>query len=1594
MKKYLVFATLAALPFAATAQDEEGEGYLTRLIQDNLSGDDRIVDIQGFEGALSSEATVARITVADSDGVWLTLEDVTLDWNRSALLRGRIDVQELSAALIRVDRAPITPPSENIPDAEAQPFSLPELPVSIQLDSLDIARIELGEPLIGEALALSLTGSASLAGGEGSANVTANRLDGQTGIFDIAGSYDNETRNVGLNLRVEEGEDGLIATRAGIPGAPSLLLTLQGDAPLSAFAADLTLATSGQPRITGNFALDQTDSQTGFALNIGGDVTPLLAPDYQGFFGTDVALVATGAQADDGSFFLSDLDLRAQKLNLQGEVRVDADGWAEFIDLTGTVADTTGDSVLLPIGGPKTYVDNVDLSIQFDQSLGEDWTASFDINGFDRPGLGIDAITLDGGGTIRAESAADAGLFTADLQYRADGVELDDAGAAQAFGDALTGQIVVLRDPTAPIEIPTLTLNGPGIELDAEATIDTSGDTPVINTQLNFDADAIQRFSTLAGRDLGGAARATITAVLQPLDGMFDINIDAATDDLAVDVAQLDPILAGAGTVRLSAVRDTEGTRLPNLRIETPEALITGRANLTSAVSTGDFDVSLRNLGLVVAGLDGPANVTGTADRAADGNVTFDVQGQVPETTFAATGTVAPFEDTQRVNAVVNLQADDLSVFRQISNQDLSGAVDLAVDASLLADLTNYSADITGSMQDVQTGFDQVDPLLVGAGSLRGTVGYTGDATYRVQDLDLQTPQLSLTGDALGGLTGPAEADIALRLTDVGLVVDGLAGPLAATITGNRDASEVANLILRAQGPGVDLDADVQIAAPQDDYRIAGRIAAEVPDLAPYAALAGQDAISGGIDLVVDGTLLPDLSAVDVTLNGTTQDITAGIAQVDQLMAGAGRISGGVARTGPDSFALNNLDVATPQFTLSGSGSGGLTGPLNADITAILRDAGTLAQGLNGALTLDLTADRDSTGTAQIDLTARGSGTDVAVDATVAPQEDDYRITATVDAAIAQLSQFAALAGQPISGGLSVNAAATLMPDLSTLDVQARAQTRQLAIGNSQVDQLLAGTGNLTVDASKDGADITVRSFDVQFPQITASGALEAGPGGSAAGQIQARLANVGLFTDVLSGPVTAQGQVGRTAGGDFTLDIDATGPGGIQASADGTVAAGGNLNLDANGQVPLGLANTFITPRSLDGIATFNLSVNGPPALTSVSGQIATGGARLSLPSLSESLENITGRIALDGQSAQIDMTTEVGTGGTLTLTGPVALTGGYNADLGLALRAVRLRDPNLYEAILNGRVTVQGPLAGGAVIGGDVQLSEANIQVPSSGVGGLGELPEVRHLNPDAAVRQTLNRADVAIDGGDRAAAETGGGGPVYPLALTITAPNQIFVRGRGLDAELGGQLALGGTTANIIPVGQFDLIRGRISILQQRFDLTEGSATLQGDFLPYLRLVAATETDNGTVVRIVVEGPANDPEVSFESVPDLPQDEVLSQLIFGRDLSEISPLQAVQLAAAVGELAGRGGGGLIDGFRANLGLDDFDVTTDAEGNAALRAGKYLSDNLYTDVTIGSDGSTEINLNLDITSEITAKGTAGADGETSIGIFFERDY
>lgn len=82
MWRALVIAVCLASPVWAQQDDRD---YLTAFLEDTLSDAGRQVTVTGFAGALSSQATIEKLTIADDQGVWITLNGVVLDWSRSAL---------------------------------------------------------------------------------------------------------------------------------------------------------------------------------------------------------------------------------------------------------------------------------------------------------------------------------------------------------------------------------------------------------------------------------------------------------------------------------------------------------------------------------------------------------------------------------------------------------------------------------------------------------------------------------------------------------------------------------------------------------------------------------------------------------------------------------------------------------------------------------------------------------------------------------------------------------------------------------------------------------------------------------------------------------------------------------------------------------------------------------------------------------------------------------------------------------------------------------------------------------------------------------------------------------------------------------------------------------------------------------------------------------------------------------------------------------------------------------------------------------------------------------------------------------------------
>ena len=708
-----------------------------------------------------------------------------------------------------------------------------------------------------------------------------------------------------------------------------------------------------------------------------------------------------------------------------------------------------------------------------------------------------------------------------------------------------------------------------------------------------------------------------------------------------------------------------------------------------------------------------------------------------------------------------------------------------------------------------------------------------------------------------------------------------------------------------------------------------------------------------------------------------------------------GRIEGlasGFAVTGTASARLDDLARLS---TLAGrplggsaaaqvAGSGSLLGgsfdlegeTLGTDLHVGQRELDNL---LRGTARIGLSLRRDQTGTLIRRLEIAARTLTAAVTGRVATAGSDL----AADLAFSDL----AVLGGGYRGALTGTGHFTGTPATGTLTLEALADG--LAVGQSEADRVLAGQTQVTLALDVRDGQISLNRAELTNPQLAASATGTEGQRGL---DLTARLTNLALLLPDFPGAVTLTGTLVEGGQGS-RVDLRLLGPGGIDAGVSGTLAPGyaqADLAIVGTGQA--GLANGLIAPRTVAGPLRFDLRLNGPFSLASLVGRVSLAGGRISDLDHAIAATDITATADLAGGQVQITASAGASTGGQLRASGAVALSAPYDGDLVISLQSVGINDPQLYRTTASGQVTVSGPVGGGALIAGRLVLGATELRIPSSGFGGVA-LPDLRHVNEPADVRATRARAGLV------GAGRSGRSGPPFRLDLTIEAPSRVFLRGRGLDAELGGVLTLGGTTAAVVPNGAFNLIRGRLDILGKRLVLSEARLQLEGEFLPFVRVLASNEGD-GITTSVLIEGPADAPSVRFVSNPELPEEEVLARLLFGRDLTSLSVFQAAQLAGAVATLAGRGGEGIVGRLRKGFGLDDLDLATSATGETSVKVGKYLGKNLYSEIIVDQQGQSQINLNLDLGPNITLRGSTvtgtpdGSPGSTGIGIFIEKDY
>lgn len=234
---------------------------------------------------------------------------------------------------------------------------------------------------------------------------------------------------------------------------------------------------------------------------------------------------------------------------------------------------------------------------------------------------------------------------------------------------------------------------------------------------------------------------------------------------------------------------------------------------------------------------------------------------------------------------------------------------------------------------------------------------------------------------------------------------------------------------------------------------------------------------------------------------------------------------------------------------------------------------------------------------------------------------------------------------------------------------------------------------------------------------------------------------------------------------------------------------------------------------------------------------------------------------------------------------------------------------------------------------------------------------------------------------------------------LDLALDLPNRGYIRGRGLDSEWKGKAHVGGTLKTPIYEGKFKLVRGTFGLLGVPFKVTSGRVDLDGGSTvdPVLDVTAEAQR-NAILGKVTITGRASRPRITLSSVPPLPSDQVLSQLVFGQSPGKLSALQSVQLAEGLAQLSGnRAGPDILGDVRSTLGLDRLGLTSEGQGvgGSILSVGKYVGEGVYLSVNQGlTNASSKASVEIELTPNLRLGSEVGVDAAASLGLTWRYDY
>jgi translocation and assembly module TamB len=939
-------------------------------------------------------------------------------------------------------------------------------------------------------------------------------------------------------------------------------------------------------------------------------------------------------------------------------------------------------------------------------------------------------------------------------------------------------------------------------------------------------------------------------------------------------------------------------------------------------------------------------------------------------------------------SAQLDLRLPDVAPFAALGGQKVRGDANIKAqikhtDASTglfgAAAATNLTVDTTAN---IDGGTASWAGLVRGGPARLQLAGVLTDKQINVERLQLNARAISLDGSGTAETTDVQQlnAKIDLSLPDLARVSPGIVGSL--------------KLSGKVKGPANSLTADTDLTStlsihgsPQGSLQ--ATVHAEGLPRSPHGTVQA----SGDLD----GAPL----RLNVALEHDKADIYhAVIKQADWKSAHA---DGDITSGSDIEQAKGNLRLRMGQLS---------------DLNRLL--GSTLQGSVGGTVALSPVRGKSH---AQIQIDAR----DVVTGAITTNAQ--VTATGTLDALDIELAaQSPAIAGEPAT----VESTAQL--DLSTKEL--RVASLEAAYHNQKLELLsptrLSFANGFSVEGLKLGAQDAVLQADGSLsPELNLRASLD---------QLKPDLINAFVPGLLASGLIKANAEVhGSFAAPTGNVTLDATGvraandaarglPGtdlhataellGNTANVDAKLSAGKASQLSMSGHAPLtvdgqwdlklagsldmGLLNPLLEARGrhVTGEVAIDTTVTGAVGDPEIGGTVRLAKGTFRDYAQGVNLSDITGELSGNHGLLRIEKLTARAAPGNVAVEGTIGiLQPKIPVDLKITAQDAQPIANNIVTANLNAEMTVKGTAREELEVAGKIEINRANVEIPSG-------------LPPNVAV------LDVRRPGKPKPPP------PEKPLIIelniTVDAPRQILVKGRGLDAELGGELRIRGTTESPNVGGGFELQRGFFTLASSKLTFSNGNVTFSGAGLknkidPNLDFLASSQVlDVTATVRIT--GLADSPKIELSSVPDLPQDEILARLLFGQPASTLTALQVVQIGAALASLGG-GGGSLnpVAKIQKALGLDRLSVgsttTTTATGaqqtnGAQVEAGRYVSSRVFVAVKEKTTGESQLAVDVDLTKHLKLQtklgtGSASAQGTTpendpgsSVGLAYQFEY